>query len=68
LGATPSTMILDTATNKITITLGTVAGTLATDAANRTAAWTPVNTAFDRAGNAMATTLRNESGTADPDF
>ena len=68
VGATPSTMVLNTATNKITITLGTIAGTLATDAANRTAAWTPVNTAFDRAGNAMSTTLVNETGAADPDF
>jgi len=68
VGATPSTMVLDTATNKITITLGTIAGTVATDAANRTAAWTPVATAFDRAANAMSATLVNEGVPADPDF
>ena len=68
VGATPSTMVLDTVTNKITITLGTIVGTVATDAANRTAAWTPVATAFDRAGNAMSATLVNEIAPADPDF
>ena len=65
---TPSTMVLNTAARTITITLGTVAGTLNTDAANRTAAWTPAAAAFDRAAVAMSTAVRNETGAADPEF
>ena len=65
---TASTMVLNTSTNTITITLGTVAGTLNTDATNRTSKWTPSASAFDRAGNAMSTTAVNETGAADPDF
>ena len=65
---TPSTMVLDTATNKITITLGTVTGTIGTDAASKTMTWTPSTAAFDRAGVAMSATARNETGVADPEF
>ncbi len=65
---TASTMVLNTGTNKITITLGTVAGTLSTIASSTTASWTPSASAFDRAGNAMSTTARTETGTADIDF
>ena len=65
---TPSTMVLDTATNKITVTLGTITGTIGTDAASKTMTWTPSTAAFDRAGVAMAATTRNETGVADPEF
>jgi hypothetical protein len=65
---TPSTMVLNTAARTITITLGTIAGTLNTDAANRTATWTPAAAAFDRAGVAMSTANRTETGAADPEF
>jgi len=30
--------------------------------------WTPSASAFDRAGNAMTTTIRTETGTSDKDF
>jgi hypothetical protein len=53
---TPSTMVLNTSTNTITITLGTVAGPVVNDAKKHRAAWTPSGAAFDRAGNAMAST------------
>ena len=65
---TASTMVLDTANKTITITLGTVAGTLNTDNANNQSAWTPSASAFDRAGNAMTTTVVNESGGNDREF
>jgi len=65
---TASTMVLNTGTNTVTITLGTIAGTVANDSNNNTAAWTPSASAFDRAGNAMPTTNRNETGTNDKDF
>ena len=55
---TPSTMALDATGTMITITLGTIAGTVNTDAANNKAAWTPSASTFDRAGNAMSTTSR----------
>jgi hypothetical protein len=65
---TPSTMVLNTASRTITITLGTIAGTLNTDAANKTTSWTPAAGAFDRAGVAMSTNVRTETGVADPEF
>ena len=65
---TPSTMVLDGTGTTVTITLGTIAGTVNTDAANNKAAWTPSAGAFDRAGNAMSTTVSNESGGNDKDF
>jgi hypothetical protein len=61
-------MVLDTTAKTITITLGTIAGTLNTDAANNAAAWTPSAGAFDRAGVVMSTTLVNEVAPNDPDF
>ena len=63
-----STMTLDATRTVVTITLGTIAGTLNTDSANNKAAWTPSGSAFDRAGNAMSTTVANESGGNDKDF
>ena len=65
---TASTMVLDPTGTIITITLGTIAGTVNTDAANNKAVWTPSASAFDRAGNAMSTTVANESGANDKDF
>ncbi len=65
---TPSTMVLDATGTTVTVTLGTIAGTVNTDAANNKAAWTPSAAAFDRAGNAMSTTVGNESGGNDKDF
>ncbi len=66
--ATASTMVLNTGANTITITLGTVAGSLKTDNNNNNEVWTPSASAFDRAGNAMSTTNRTETGTSDKDF
>jgi hypothetical protein len=65
---TPCTMVLNTANNTITITLGTISGTTKNDNKKNTAAWTPSASAFDRAGNAMSTTVVNEGGTNDMDF
>jgi hypothetical protein len=65
---TASTMVLDPTGTIITITLGTIAGTVNTDNSNNKAAWTPSASAFDRAGNAMSTTVANESGGNDKDF
>ncbi len=65
---TPSSMVLNTTTNTITVTLGTIAGTVVNDGNNNTATWTPSAAAFDRAGNAMSTTNRNETAPADKDF
>ena len=56
---TPSTMVLNTSSDTITITLGTVAGTIKNDNANHKPAWTPSASATDRAGNAMSTTVVN---------
>lgn len=65
---TASTMVLDTGTNTITITLGTIAGTVVNDNKNNTATWSPSASAFDRAGNVMPTNNRNELAPADKDF
>ena len=65
---TASTIVLNTSTKTITVTLGTVAGTLTTDATNRTSKWTPSASAFDTASNAMSTTAVYEAGPTDPDF
>ena len=65
---TPSRMVLNTANNTITITLGTIAGTTRTDNNNNVSIWTPSGSAFDRAGDAMSATPVNETGTNDPDF
>jgi len=65
---TASTMVLNAAARTITVTLGTIAGSVVNDSNNNTSAWSPSASAFDRAGNAMSTTTANESGTADKDF
>jgi hypothetical protein len=62
-----ATMVMSGST--VTITLGSLAsGSVNTVTNNLTFVWTPVNTATDRAGNAMSTTARNETGAADRDF
>lgn len=65
---TASTMVLDTTNKTITITLGTVSGTLRTVATSGASTWTPSAGAFDRAGVVMSTTPVTETGTADADF
>ena len=65
---TASSMVLNTGTRTVTVTLGTIAGTVKNDAGNNNEGWTPSASAFDRAGNAMSTTSVTESGTSDKDF
>lgn len=65
---TPCTMVLDTVANTITITLGTISGTVKRDGKKNTSQWTPSASAFDRAGNAMSATAVNEGGNSDQDF
>lgn len=62
---TPSSMVRSG--NAITITLGTQSGTTAT-LGNLQLTWTPVTGPYDRAGNALPTTARNEAGTSARDF
>ncbi|MFY9585947.1 MAG: hypothetical protein WAT66_00675 [Actinomycetota bacterium] len=64
--STASTMVMSGAS--ITITLGTQSGAATTAGATGTMSWTPSATAKDRADNAMSTTARNETGTADKEF
>jgi hypothetical protein len=52
----------------VTVTLGTVAGPVATDSGNNKMQWTPSTSAFDRAGNATSGTTINETGANDSDF
>jgi hypothetical protein len=66
LSGTPSTMVMSGSV--ITVTLGTQSGTATTAASTGTMIWTPVNTPYDRAANAMSTTVRNETGAVDRDF
>ena len=65
---TPSTMTMSGST--VTVALGTLSGpgSQQTNGTNRTLAWTPVSSPFDRAANALSTTVANESGAADVDF
>lgn len=63
---TPSTMVLSG--DEITITLGTQSRAATTAGANGTMTWTPSATVTDRAGNAMSTTARTETGAADKEF
>jgi hypothetical protein len=67
-GATGTKSSMVRSGNTITITLGTASGTVTDPTATGTMVWTPVSTAYDRAGNAMSTTTRSESGTADKEF
>jgi hypothetical protein len=68
LTGTASTMTISGSV--VTVTLGTQSGNATTAAGTGTMIWTPINTAYDRAANAMSTTARNETngGTADTDF
>ena len=59
LSGTASTMVLNTSTDTIRVTLGTVAGMIKNDNKKRAPAWTPSASATDRAGNAESTTVVN---------
>lgn len=63
---TTSTMVQSGA--NIVVTFGTAAGTVATAAGTGSMVLTPSATATDRAGNAVSTTTRTETGTADKEF
>jgi hypothetical protein len=63
---TPSTMTV--AGNEVTVTLGTASGTTTTASSSGTLRWTPGSGSTDRAGNALAGSVRTEGGTADRDF
>lgn len=63
---TGSTMVMSG--NTVVVTLGTPSGGVNTVAGNRTANWYPVVGALDLAGNQMMTTIRAETGAADPNF
>lgn len=63
---TASTMALSSST--VTVTLGTQSAAGTTAASTGSLVWTPSSTVTDRAGNAMSTTSRTESGSADKDF
>jgi hypothetical protein len=52
----------------ITVTLGTLTGSVKTETANGTMSWPPSATATDPAGNPCSTTTANESGAADREF
>jgi hypothetical protein len=56
--------------SQLVVTLGTPSNPakVATATTNVVMAWTPVTGPTDRAGNALPTTTRNESGTADKEF
>jgi hypothetical protein len=63
---TPTTMVV--AGNEVTLTLGTASGTTTTALGSGTLRWTPGSGSTDRAGNALAGSVRTEGGTADRDF
>jgi hypothetical protein len=63
---TTSTMVMSG--NTITITLGTASGAVTTSTTPGNMAWTPSATATDRAANACATTVTNESGASNLEF
>ena len=68
VGDTASTMVMSG--NDVTITLGSASGSgsAGTAGGNGTAAWTPVATPTDRAGNLSSLGTANESGGADKEF
>jgi hypothetical protein len=63
---TNSTMVMSG--TQIVITLGTQSAAGRTAEGTGTMTWTPVATPTDLAGNAMSTTARSETGSADKDF
>lgn len=63
---TPSSMARND--NAIVITLGTPSATARTVTTNLQMTWTPATGPYDRAGNPLPTTARNEAGTSDRDF
>lgn len=52
----------------VTVTLGAASGLGTTAAGTGSLSWTPSSGLVDRAGNAVSTATRTESGTADKDF
>jgi len=67
-GATGTASSMVQSGASITITLGTPSGSIGTQGPPKAMIWTPSATATDRAGNACATTVANESGANDLDF
>jgi len=67
-GATGTASSMAMSGNTVTITLGTQSAAATTAAATGTMSWTPSASATDPAGNATATTVVTESGTADKEF
>ena len=67
-GASGTDSTMELSGNQLFITLGTQSAAATTAAATGSMIWTPVATLTDIAGNAMATTARTESGSADRDF
>jgi len=67
-GATGTKSRMVRSGNAVTVTLGTASGAV-TDAPSTSAMlWTPSASAYDRAGNAMSTATRTETGAADKEF
>jgi hypothetical protein len=67
-GASGTNSTMAMSGNQVVITLGTQSAAGTTAASTGTMSWTPVATPTDLAGNAMSTTAKSESGTADKDF
>jgi hypothetical protein len=57
-----------TSSSTFRVTLGTVSGTVKTDASNNNMSWAPSAGATDRAGNPASTSSATELGTSDKDF
>lgn len=67
-GATGTRSTMAVTGNGFVVVLGTASAAGTTAAANGTMSWAPSTTAYDRAGNAAATTARTELGAADREF
>ncbi len=67
-GASGTASTMELSGNQIFIVLGTQSGAATTAASTGTMSWTPSSTVTDLAGNAMSTTAKSESGSADKDF
>ncbi|HVO52780.1 MAG TPA: hypothetical protein VMT37_00050 [Solirubrobacterales bacterium] len=67
-GASGTASTMTMSGNQIMIVLGTQSAAGTTAASTGTMTWTPVATPTDFAGNAVSTTAKTESGSADKDF
>jgi hypothetical protein len=67
-GATGTASSMVQSTGVITITLGTPTSGTSTSTGNSTMVWSPSASAYDRAGNAMSTSTRTETGGNDREF